>query len=873
MKRLIGLIFISALLLISVEARAFLSQRLQWWKVHSARLDQEQERTAKNRSIDPAVTELLKKQQDGAREILSVFDRALGGTANLTQIKKTFSAEELSEITKATTEPLLNLALLELLVNQSGDRKNIAAVQTLFTKHLAALSLQAGSAAPAHSCGIITRSISPEEWKIITAEHYLCSILEHGDDVLREIQNAVNASLAEEMNKIGKTTRSRIESMAISETLSLLAQKIPPEIETEPVATTNTSWYWKKITGDLNNFVTAKNELDALMPDEGKKTCAPVNPLTAVVELERLIFDRRQKDILQHAKSTFPAQSESDYHSIPTESNIESLLLKINTMRKSRTGSITGRETQDFFDDFRKDLDTAIDAKFSYVKKYLEEEKKTLLPQNAQAGHDSDAVKENAGKCLLALEYVSAVEKQVRDYADASYSFAEWLYRKTQRENIHIASTYRYGIEKNGQYVALLQKIIGGCSDMAAWENEKLHSRYSVAVNRSSNLVRFIDSALSPDMESLRALSAKEIRECRTLKHEFHLAAQNSLVEINRLHQDYIKRKSQASTLMRNSATDLKEKIAQVEIDHFCATAQQFADAYDRFHYDEDALSSYRETYTRLRAVAAKGTEDPDLNRALITRTLIPLCADFDEKKFILERNTKKFIQKECEIALARISTMLKFYRRQGISIEISPLQEEIDSIKSIISRKRAATIASWKMNEFNYHEVDAKACQELARIARYAAFKKSKDSPEKEKPNRTVTVPGSEISFHLPGSWVETEPGQVDSIKGMVAAYSNSLLGSSIEVSLVTDDHKNAQEISAEWIRKEGMRLIRGKWINKDGLYYYWGLAKEGKMKIIETYAAKHNSKVIIITGETTRDRYAEFSRALGHMINSLEF
>ena len=873
MKRLIGLIFISALFLCAVEAHAFLSQRFQWWKVHSARLDQEQERTAKNRSIDPAVTELLKKQQDGAREILSVFDRALGGTTSLTQTKKTFSAEELSAITKEKTEPLFNLALLELLVNQSGDRKNIAAVQSLFTRHLASFSLQTGTAAPTDSCGIITQSISPEEWKIITAEYYLCSILEHRDDVLREIQNSVNATLAEQMNKTGKTTRSRIESMAINEIASLLAQKILPEIETEPATTINTSWYWKKITGDLNNFVTAKNELDALMFDGGEKTSAPANPLTTVMELERLIFDRRLKDIVQHAKNTFPADSASDYHSIPTESNIESLLLKINTMCKTRTGTITGRESEDFFDDFRKELDTAIDAKFSYVKKYLEEEKKILLPQNAQAGHNYDTVNENAGKRILALEYITAIEKQVRDYADASYLFTQWLFRKTQKENIHIANTYRYGIEKNRQYIALLQKIIGGCSDMAAWENEKFHSRYSVAVNRSSNLVRFIDSALSPDMESLKALPVKEIRECRTLKHEFHLTTRNSLVEINRLHRDYIKRKNQASTLMKNSAADLKEKIAQFEIDHFCATAQQYADAYDTFHYDVDALSSYRETYTRLRTEAAKGTEDPDLNKALIKRTLIPLCADFDEKKLILERDTKKFIQKECDITLARLSTMLKFYRRQGISIEIAPMRDEIDTIKSVISRKRAATISSWKMNEFNYHEVDAKACQELARIARYAAFKNSKESSEKEKPNRTVTASGSEISFHLPGSWVETDPGQMDIMKGMVAVYNNSLLGSSIEVSLVTDDHKNAQEISAEWLRKEGIRLLRGKWINKDGLYYYWGLAKEGKMKIIETYAAKHNNEVIIITGETTRDRHAEFTRALGHMINSLEF
>jgi hypothetical protein len=643
-----------------------------------------------------------------------------------------------------------------------------------------------------------------------------------------------------------------LDALIVRETGAHLSRSIDSLALTGDHKTAGRSWHAQQLRRRLQGREARNKTLTALFPELKAPVVEHANE-ALMQEQEASLFQACTRTLIETVMARRPlSETAPDLKGLaPTEHQLRAILDEIDSIRRRARTVITGDEHREFIESLRTELMGVVKKELSPAAAYLD-------------GHGK------APELRLRIEETMDL---VMAYAMKSLAYIEWL-RDTRRAQVDdVMQCYPSRLETYRSHRAFVASLASACSDLAALDDETLHARHHRLLSRSQNLFRLLDSSVSLDHDSMAIMTSRQIRECTALRHDFIQESRQSSASLTALLTDYTRRRGATALLLKNSDRSLKEKIAQYEIDHFAETAQSYASAHGSLNYDETALDSYRETITRLRDEARDGAENPEIKESLARRSLIPACTDYDEERLMRQREARTFLKGRCQDALGRVATMMTFYRRQGIVIEAPPCDDEIARARSLISRKKTVAVASWKMDEGNYASIDANACRELARVYRVAAYGKIQELPHRRKPNRTVSLSRGEVSFYLPVSWVEYEPGQVDAFKGTIATYSNTLIESTIKVAALDSGDKNAQDLSGEWMKKTGAQHLRGKWINRDGQLFYWGVARRDNARIIETYAVKRDTRVFILSGETSRQRHSECTRILGALVDSLDF
>jgi len=854
MKKAISFAFAALLIITSSTSEASLQQRLQWWQARSLKLNEIHERLSADRSTAPEVLDVIEYERRGAREALAIFESYTGNPTRLMQTERLFTGKELSDRTALVTGPLFSLLYLELMVNGAGDRESLDRARRAVTNRLQGME-------PCAECGIneisgevLGRDITPGQWKVLAMELYFGSLMESRTAIRKALEEYVTAALVDHVQGSGKSTLGEIDNIILKETLAWMPEHAPAMFSDESAGSLEKSWCWRTISRDLENWRASCSEIRRLLPADGQVGALRMKYLMNYIpELDAHIFGEFGKECIDAACAAVRAEDSSAHAAPSLKALMAGLIEEIDAIRKSRAQSITGRESDDYFKALSKDFDSAVSGKIS-------------ASERPRPGRDHK--NGNTGPSGLA-----AALEQAKKYAERSRAFLAWLSHTRRMEASEMPSLYRYRIDRSAAYIGFMKDLAAGASGLTVCESRNLSDRFTTAVSRTYNVLKSVEAAVSPDRKMITRMTAREITACRELKRDFHARSTEAGHDISAQLQKFISSTNESSSLARSTDGNLKNKIAQYEIDHFVDTARMCSRSHDALRYDEDALSAYRESFIRMKTEAAGGNSVLHRDDGPVRATIITACPGFDEGRLVAERAAKEYLKKECEDALARIGSLLGFYRRLGSALEIAPDRNEIEDIRRIISRRFTVKISSWTMDERNYREIDAKAFYEIARAARISAVRSQQASGPDNRPNRTVPINDGSLSFFLPGQWTEKKTGELDRMKGKISSYCNPLTDSSIDVASVSADGRSMQDISVEWIKREGMKPVRWKFIRKNDREFCWAVAGNGKTRIMETYAVIQEGSVIIISGETERGRRTEFSQTMAGLIGSMDF
>lgn len=857
----------------------FVENRHQWWEIRLQKLSTEKEKIQKNRDIDPRVTGLLESEIVRARDILSIFESDLKGNGALTHVAHQITENEIAGEARAVAPPLFSIYLLESMTGETGtgipiNEARNAAQENLYNLVRSALGSESNPLVEK----IMKEDISHDDWKNISLELFTGRLMESRKELEEKMVSGVGAAVLKKLRESGSTANAReLRAMTLQASLEYLREFNINRHLPGPGHALDLSWSWKMIRTDIERELGAYRSISAMLAGAGDLSPERIRTYYRnSAEFESLLFKGRRDRIMigtaaGAAKIAAPGRDAMD---IPGQPKMILLLDEMDRLRKSALQTVTGREDRKFLDSIGNNLSAVITRHTEETRNAFFREEERVRMIRAKGG-DQRALKGEADFREAKKAFLHSLDL-LKEYRDRSVRFIDFASKSKRISVESIVGRYRYQIQRQGEYLSFLKELVSGCASLSTLNDRQAHKKFRIAYGRSGSLFKYVGASLGIDKIYLPHLSRSDIATIRELKAEF-LGTMHALKsDMRNAYDDYSMKKILSEGTARKSGTDIKEKIAQQEIDTQFRYARECVSLYGAFHYADEAFIRYLDRFNGFVNQAKNGDLSSRMEYTVKMNSLIPAVENFDAARIGRELATKKYLHSEARTALSRLITLIHFYKKNHVEVKDVPAAEEITALEARLRGPAQVKIDSWLMNETNFMEIDRKAMKKLSLIMYRKSMDRSKGGSTEKKPEahsgRTVTIDEPALSLSLPRGWEEDPDDVAGGGPGMTRTFRGNDADTSILLVKLPLENGDVKSVSERWIEKSGNSLVEKRWEKAGGLEYLWILARDKNRNIIETCSVSKDGFAFLISGKTSRTNYYKFKNQFRQVVGSLK-
>ena len=306
---------------------------------------------------------------------------------------------------------------------------------------------------------------------------------------------------------------------------------------------------------------------------------------------------------------------------------------------------------------------------------------------------------------------------RVDDYGKKSMECITLVSESRKIPSGSIVEQYRYRLQRDEEYLRFAAALVAECSRLSSIEDPRVHKEFSVSMSRINSLFTFIGAGLALERNDQTHLTKRDRGAIRDLKTRFIGTISSLRSDISNSHGQYAVKHSTTSSSAARSRESLKETIAQDEIDGLFRHAVECVELYEQYRYGEKSLYRYAGQFKVFMKEARTGLPSQALAYSLKMNSLLNSLDQFDGARVAREAATKKYLQNEAKSSLARLITLLEFYKKNRITFKDAPQAGEIAALEKRFSTAPQVRIDTWIMNESNYQEIDKKAAKKLSLI------------------------------------------------------------------------------------------------------------------------------------------------------------
>jgi len=874
-KTSIALSFVFILLSVN-HSYGFIENRLQWWQVRLAKLEAERARVESS-DLAPSILGVIDRDIDRARAIIDVFEGEMNHDGSLTHRTRLISDADIAAEAREVVPPLCSLRLLEVFVRDPDGDDAMAAAREAIARRIDELALHyLGVRSDELAARIMREDMRAEEWKTLALEVRAGSVIAGRTAFEEQAINGTVAAVSMKLRKKNNTVNGReLRTLAIDAARDYLGDcgEMDRSLDSAALAA---SWAWKRREALIERDLAALKRIMAL---PGIPAATPPERLRQFLrtpaDLEPVLFrihDAIAAPAPSPAAASYAHAGGAPLLEIPALPDAAALLEEIAGIRTASLHAITGRENIGLAGDLDVRIRGIIERGTGEAQRVFGREQEKARAIAEKSGPRPVMANEqefNRARRLFEEQRTVLDECRARTVA-----LAEIVSDAKKMPGVEIAARYRYLLERNHEYLALAADLIAASGPTSRLGGTGEHKRYGLCINGTSELIRSIGSSLRIDTGDRPYLSREEIGAIRALTSEFVASMQRIRGGIRQNIAEYGRARSIAAGAELRGNERLKEKIAQDDVDAQRAHAEDCVALHKQFAYGEEMISRYAERYTTFLKEARACAVSPDLERALGMNSVLAAIGGFDGERLHRERASKQYLRKESAVALARLQTLLRYYKKNGVRLLDAPSQEEIASIESGPGPAPQARIDAWTMNEQNMAEIDAKATQKLSMMLnrkRTARVMQGKAPAPAGETSRTVTIHDPDISFAVPAGWAEETVGYAEAFQGVVKSFSAGAGGPSFKLVRLPMESDDMKEAAETWVRKSGCELVEKRWERTPEDEYLWIIGKDGDRNISETCSLSRDGFTLLITGKTSRDRYPRFRAYLRKIVESI--
>ncbi|HOT45608.1 MAG TPA: hypothetical protein PLM53_12240 [Spirochaetota bacterium] len=862
---------------------AFVEKRHQWWEVRLRELEAEKAKLQKTAVLDRQVLGIIEHEMDRARDIIAVFESEMRNDGSLTHETRTMTGEDLAAEARTTVPPLYALHLLGALVHEGGTGPAAAAAREEVEKRLSAMIRNYfGEESPGLVNRIMEKDITGYEWKTMAMEYSIGTMMASKkarlDHAIADVAGRMSLALKE---KEYRANGRELRLLAIKVTGEYLAECSARDLPHDSAAL-EASWTWRRIEANLARDFSSCKKIIALVRDPALTRGA--------ASLERIMYYHRNpadmESLLFRGQRPQPGAAGSAAQNgkrwpagavimdIPAPVNAAAVMDDIDRIRRGAVGAITGREDEQYFTGLEKSMAAAVSRHSAAVKNRLFREEERVRLLRMKGGGNLQVANEK--EFLEARRQFTDTIALIDNYVKKSMACVAVVSEGRTISSGAIVDWYRYRLQRSEEYLRFAAAIVNECSRLSFVEDPRVHKQYADSMSRVGPFLNSIVTVRALERGDQTHLTKRDMGTIRELKAVFNATAGSIRADISSSHGTYLAKRSATDGIARKGREHLKETIAQDEIDGLFRHAVECVELFEQYRYGEKSLFQYADLYRAFLKQARTGNPSEGLWLSLKMNSLLVSLDHFDGGRVARELATKQYLQKEAKTSLARLATMLEFYKKNNVTFKDAPQPAEIASLEKRISAAPMVKIDSWVMNESNYREIDKNAARKLSLILNRrelsSVSSKAGEGKNQSQPLPVISLNEPELSLTLPRGWEEDTVGEADTYQGIVKSFHSGDGNSSVRLVKLALDSGDMKDAAEGWMEKSGCKLVEKRWQKAGDVDCLWILSRDRNKNIFETCAISRDGYAVLISGKTSRNSYAVFRIQFRKIINSLQ-
>lgn len=854
-----------------LEALTF--QRGEWWKRRNKTLSEQRAGLLKNEPGDQAMIGLLDAEIRRAGEMLAEFNRAASGLNG----GKTEADAPMDEHMRRIAQPLVSLRILEYAVYAAGEKSRVERTRAgaeHLTGQLVASSLGRSNDELAKSLVV---TISPTELRYITLERFFTGLMKKRETLRRKALDAIQARL-EQTLKGGRPGAGELAGEVLSASNEVL-QRFPDEsefIETEEPLDSSATWREAnaRIKRVLSHIVQAHRLLES--ENAGIPAEKMLRYLDHPAELDRTVFMSAAKRYFDTTSMGAPSftrthdGSKTYAMNIPKNPDGAQMFAEIDSLRRNAAVSITGAETDAWFDTTKMKIDAVIEKYVREAREDFNREDELLRARKDEQGAVEVANEEDYYAARAVFREKLAL---VNGYAVKSIEFLKYLRNARSLNGGEILIFFRERQKANGGFLLFLEDSLAGCESCARLDSPRAHERYSLVLRRIDTVCKTLQNATSLKRHYIGFLTASQMRDVKTEQKKFHRSLTSLKARIDLMGDAYA-RERKAADAAKNTAGERSERgLAVMELETMRKGIDDYYSYYLHLNHSAQAFPAYARRHAEIEKQLRDSTAPASLEKLLATGTLLPAVMEFNPATIERERRSKTFLRQEIRAAISRLLTLSASYRKKNVAIPPVPDAKRLDEVRGGIGRINEVEIAGWTMNEENFKEIDRKAAHRLSQLAA-RLYWRQKDPSEGEPgaafPVR-LNLGECTVDLSIPGGWIEL-PENREEKSGTVKSFYSKDREVAITVALIPLDGASTRDAGLRWVKNVKNSLVKERWGKTRNADYHWSLLKGTDNLVTEVYTIQRGENACVVSGSAKKERYALLKPKIDAVFRSLE-
>jgi hypothetical protein len=839
-----------SMLILSTAAGAYAdtAKRAQWWKLRAESSQKERDELSK-KGASPLLLDLLEKETVRSNELAVKAAPEGGSTPSPVTIREAAA--------KIVPDAFAAWSLRYLV----SGRKNMADPIRVLAAELRRVYAEKGIEADArYAEEAVKKALNAEERDYCRLEYQLLSLNSCMEKIIPGATEAIIASAAEQAAASPSTTDPYAAAAAAADRY-FRSFDFAGSLNTGSTAAA-ASWCRMKAEHALRRDaerLSAASEFTALTA--AGFDAARIDALCSrQSDFEKIACAKLSTRLMDTAPFDIETTQTAER---PKEPDTASLFAE---MDKIRNAALHDQSSVDVA--IQKADSEMLAAIAKYMKPstdafFRQEEKMKIL-----AGEDPAEVKEKASPLSRAKEQLKEKIRKANLYRTASLHLISFI-RTRSGTSAQAFALYEKRLDAARQYLSMLCALDGkaaGCSSYpsdSAKIYEGLHARERA-------LFDYVQSVSAVTAAERRLMDKGEIEAALKLKSLFtkDYAAALTLISGNRAKTSLGSISVARSEIGRSDRDDAA--FAKIETAALAESLELWSNAASTLEKTFTAFESYALLYTRLESQAREGALTDELQRAVKEESLLPQIRQFSAADIAREASERAFIRKTIQRNIAQLKTLADYYARRKISCADIPAPATLKEMEKKAGQSPAAAIGDWTMTEGNFAEVDRKAAKVLSNLRKRSAWSTGeKSSVRAADVKKGIDQAG--ISISIPEGF-EEQPVGGRGDETLLRRYASIDNLSTISVSLVPLDGKTEREAAEEWTAKQGKTIVRSSTGKISTGSFYWNISKDLHRNVAESWAVARGEKLVIITGETSKDRYPFFKERISAVFKSAE-
>lgn len=830
------------MLILTLAAAGFADtqKRAQWWSLRAEALSREK-CELEHKGASPALIALLDREAARARELAD---------SAVTPAAQPAGAPNIHDASQSAAAGAFSSWALRFLT--SPERKGTATdPMRILAETLRPVYAQKGISADArYAEDAVKKALTAAERDYFRFEYQLLGLSAAQDEIVRRAAAVIEQGAAERIAGSASLTADPSAAAAQAADAYFRAFDFRRAFACS-AETLSGSWCWMK----AERFVrldaarlAAASEFTALTA--AGRDAAAIDALSrSRKDFEKTAFSKLSSRLMD----TAPFTSDGSVR-LPKEPDMAALFVE---MDEARHAALADQSSADIA------LKKAGDAMLASISKYMkpcadaffrQEEKMKIL----SGDDDRDLQPDQSPLAAARGQFLEKVRK-ANLYRSSSLHLISFF--MTQRdESADALELYAKRLESGRRCLGILTSLDGRAASAA--DGSDAAKIYEGLRARERAAVDYVQSVSVLDAQERRPMDKGQIGDALKLKESFSKECTSALVQIasNRARRSLNPAKDDGSA----EADD--RNIAQSETAALARSAADWAELVRSLDRSAAAFESYALLYGRLSAEAREGRITDELMRAVREDSLFPQVSGFSAETVKREASERIYAKKALKRTLAQIKSLADYYSRRKVECS-APSAEDLAAYARECARNSTVKIGDWVMTDSNFAEVDKKAVRVLSNLRKRTAW--STGESAQRAADTKAEIPQAGVSISIPDGYEERtlNGGDTNSVVRRFASADNL---STISVAVIPLGGRNEREAAEEWLGKLGKTTVKSS-AGRNGMgSFYWNVSKDEHRNVTESMAVARGENLLIITGETSKERYPFFKERLSAVFSS---